>query len=172
MFCNTLWKCVLQFHFFIALSEKALWNIGKRSSVKYNFRRQQRQDLKKRQSLAEKMETPFLFGHVAVSLQNYVLVFAGDFHSGRCRMQGYVMRFIWSYNLYTERWRKYRFPVSKSIPHMSAYGASAVAIGNDVYMFGLSNSVWQLTIKKYRCFTWTQMPEKAQLRNSITPTIP
>ena len=111
------------------------------------------------------MEAPFLFGHVAVSLQNYVLVFAGAFIEEDAGCND-VMRFIWSYNLYTERWRKYRIPESKSTPHMDAY-ASAVAIGTDVYMFGLSNSVWQLTINKNRCFTWTKMPEKAK---SETPS--
>ena len=107
------------------------------------------------------MEAPFLFGHVAVRLQNYVLVFAGEYIEEDPRYKD-AMCFIWSYNLYTEQWRKYRFPVSKSTPpHMAEYVASAVAIGTDVYMFGLSKSVWQLTIKKNRCFTWTQMPEKA-----------
>ena len=131
-------------------------------------------DFKKATS-AEKIKAPWLYGHVAVRLQNYVLLFAGiPTEDARCKD---FMHLIWSYNLYTEQWRKYRIPELKSIPHMELYGASAVAIGTDVYMFGgrdlymsgthVSNDLWQLTINKNRCFTWTKMPQKVK---SETPS--
>ena len=123
--------------------------------------------------LAEKMEAPLLYDHVAVNLQNYVLVFAGrPLVKGDARYKD-IMRCIWSYNLYTEQWRKYRIPESKSVPHLAEYGAGAVAIGTDVYMFGsYVSNVWRLTIIKNRCFAWTKMPEKAKIRNTIAPTRP
>ena len=119
--------------------------------------------------LAEKMEAPLLYDHVAMSLQNYVLVLTGrSLVDGDARYND-IMHCIWSYNLYTEQWRKYRIQESKSIPHLARHGATAVAIGPDVYMFGshLSNNVWRLTIIKNRCFAWTKMPEKAK---SETPS--
>ena len=120
------------------------------------------------------MKAPVLWEHVAVNLQNYVLVFAG-----RCTpvMEDIksedVRRFIWSYNLYTDHWRKYQIPESKSTPD-AVYKASAVAIGTDVYQFGgsclgggYSNDLWRLTINKNSYFTWTKMPENAK---SQTPS--
>ena len=131
--------------------------------------------LKNKATLEEKMEAPLLFDYVTVKLQNYVLVFAGksmmeDISSKEVR------HFIWSYNLYTDQWRKYRIPASESTPDM-VQGASAVAIGTDVFMFGGRcpalwpyfswNHLWKLTINKNRYFRWTKIPEKA---NSEIPS--
>ena len=113
------------------------------------------------------MEAPLLYGHVAVRLQNYVLVFAGtSLIDPRCKD---IKRYIWAYNLYTEQWRKYRIPGSQNTPNAEKFRTSAVAIGTDVYMFGgwVSNYFWRLNINKNRCFTWTKMPEKAK---SETPS--
>ena len=106
------------------------------------------------------MEVPLLSDHVAVRLQHYVLAFSG------MTMMDNKNHFIWSYNLYTEHWRKYRIPSSKSAP-FALDGASAVAIGTDVYMFGgdlsngPANGLWRLTINKNSHFTWTKMSQKA-----------
>ena len=109
------------------------------------------------------MEAPLLHSHMLVRLHNYVLAFAGC--SDRTRNDNY---FIWSYNLYTEQWRKYSIPVSKSA-HNVSIGASAVVIGTDVYLFGdnFSNDIWQLTINKNSYFTWTKITKSAK---SMTPS--
>ena len=115
------------------------------------------------------MEGPLLYDHVAVNLQNYVIFFAGE-----SRMDDIssweVRHFIWSYNLYTDHWRKYTIPLSQSTPHMVT-GTSAVAIGSDVFMFGgicpvlnSWNHLWRLTINKNRYFRWTKIPEKAKAK--------
>ena len=114
------------------------------------------------------MKAPVLCDHVAVNLQHYVLVFTGASMMEDIKSED-VRRFIWSYNLYTDHWRKYQLPESKSASH-DVRGASAVAIGTDVYKFGgwcpecgYSNDLWRLTINKNSYFTWTKMPENAKL---------
>ena len=115
------------------------------------------------------MEVPLLYCHVAVRLKHYVLVFGGKSTVEEDARYKDIMRCIWSYNLYTEQWKMYIIQEPNSVPPVAKFGASAVAIGTDVYMFGsnVSNNVWRLTINEKRCFTWTKIPKKAK---SKTPS--
>ena len=119
-------------------------------------------------TFAEKMAAPVIYDHVAVNLKHYVLVFGGISMNPDTKSEN-VNHFIWSYNFYTDQWRKYQIPESKSTP-LAKRAASAVAIGTDVFVFGglsLSNFVWRLTINKSKHFTLTKMPENAK---SETPS--
>ena len=89
-----------------------------------------------------------IHGHMTVRLGKCILVFGG------CGMDDERLstRIIWMYNLYTEKWKKYEVPNTLEAPP-SYYGASAVAIGPNVYMLdgrngqlcNPDNALWKLT---------------------------
>ena len=122
-----------------------------------------KQDLKKRfQQKAETMKTPLITEHLAVRVKDYVLVY-------NCpRATNNKEHVIWSYNLFTEQWKKYD-TLGKECAPQEIDGASAVAIEADVYMFGgfVPNSLWRLTISENNDFTWFKLQNK---RNFETPS--
>ena len=78
---------------------------------------------------------------------------------GRCRDEIHVStRVIWSYNLYTEEWRKHEIPGTSSAPE-PFFGAIAAAIDKTIYTFGgnsaTGNPLWNLSKTKEGCFTWS-----------------
>ena len=61
------------------------------------------------------------YGHVAVCVEHYVLVIGGVYLNWqafgyRVTCQPFCHSVIWSYNLYTEKWRRYVIPRNKIIP--------------------------------------------------------
>ena len=98
-----------------------------------------------------------LVGTVAASLKNYIIVIDGDSQSKR-------MHWIWTYNVYTEQWRKYTTPESKTAPALTI-GGCAAGIGSDVYMFGgilmaeesLTNALWKLSQSSDEKFVWSHV---------------
>ena len=106
-------------------------------------------------------------GHCAVSLDNFIIIIGGQ-----CRHK-ISTRVIWSYNLYTEGWRKHEIPKASCAPER-LNGAVAAAIDKIIYTFGghsatsnqqvlrstQSNALWKLSKTKEGSFTWnTNKPE-------------
>ena len=98
------------------------------------------------------------FDHCAVSFDNSIIIIGGW-----CRNEIISTRVIWSYNLYTEKWRKTEIPNTSCAPEPFE-GAVAAAIDNTIYTFGglsititghPSNELWKLSKTKEGCFTWS-----------------
>ena len=98
--------------------------------------------------------------HVAVRLDHYILVFGGV-HGERCSFP------IWMYNLYTEQWSTHWSLQTEHGPSQMV-NACAVAITDDVYMFGgrdpvtdyWSNTLWKLSKSLKGLFTWCKVRTK------------
>ena len=107
--------------------------------------------------MADGIEPTFTSGIATVSLKNYVLVIGGKWPQEALSLQ----RVLWCYNLYTEQWKKYAIPDSKTAPS-STFGGCTIAIGSDVYMFGgfliakkgLTNAMWKLSQSSDNRFVW------------------
>ena len=104
-----------------------------------------------------------IFDHMAVPLGECIVVFGGRF--GTIQKHTSVSRhIIWMYNLYTEQWRTYVIPHSKSCPLHTAC-ACAVAIKEDVFMFGginflqrsYSSELWKLSKSSKGLFNWSNV---------------
>ena len=99
------------------------------------------------------------WSHCAVSLEHFVLIFGGYSWNARDKLS---TRVIWSYNLYTEVWRKYEMPFIRCAPE-SFEGSVAAAIDKIIYIFGgysieyskYMNSLWNLSRTNEGCFTWS-----------------
>ena len=77
---------------------------------------------------------PRIFGHVAVPLGEFILVFSGAVGNFQ-RCKAVSKHIIWMYHCYTEQWRKYIIPESKLCPPNTA-ASCAVAIKDYVLLFG------------------------------------
>ena len=104
-----------------------------------------------------------IFGHVAVPLGEYILVFSGRIgHPNSVNYKPVSPNIIWIFNLYTEQWCKHMIPESKSCPPDTAYSC-AVAIKEDVFVFGgynfslstWSTELWKLSKSSKGSFTWS-----------------
>ena len=97
--------------------------------------------------------------HVAVCLNNYIVVFGG------CHtiFKPVTPRQVWEYNYYTEQWKAYTIPKGEIAP-LGLVGSCATAIGADIYVFGgltgrgweSTNDMWKLsrsTQKRFTCRT-------------------
>ena len=101
-----------------------------------------------------------MYDHVAVRLNNYIVVIGGFDRNNK----PVPMHVIWLYNVYTDHWRKYHTPGSKSTPP-PLEGTCAAAIDADIYMFGgyntetcrLTNEIWKLTRAPQGCFDWSKI---------------
>ena len=106
--------------------------------------------------------------HSSVCLDNRVVIFGG-----RLRKELLSTRVIWTYNLYTDEWRKHLIPDSKEAPKPFS-SAVAAAINGTIYTFGgvdtksrnallrHRNAVWTLD-RTEECFKWTFIePECAE----------
>ena len=118
--------------------------------------------------LKKESEIRIVSGHVAVRLDHYILVLGGvyDFHHTESPNE----RTIWIFNLYTETWVTQAIPRPRKAPPTKC-GASAVAIGRDIYMFGgsswssylTSNAVWQLRRMPEGRFVWDKIKSKSNI---------
>ena len=103
-----------------------------------------------------------LFGHVAINMDHYILVFGGRL--SKLKDCSHTSHVIFMYNLYTEQWRKHVIPQGQTVPEKTYY-ACAAAIGADVYMFGgfmlkerrLTNAVWKLVYDPQGSFAWSEI---------------
>ena len=104
--------------------------------------------------------------HMAVCVKNNILVFGGNNLHG----QQFSCHVIWMFNMFTEQWSKHVIPRSEPAPHHSKQ-ACAVAISDDVYVFGglnssytrystftRTNAVWTLTRTSETCYVWNKIP--------------
>ena len=98
-----------------------------------------------------------LYGHVAVTIGHFILVFGG--------ILGYdyaPLNDIWTYNLYTEQWRKH--VAQGETDSAACFMACAAAIGSKVYVFGgcrlrrgSSNALWKLIVGSHGSFAWSEI---------------
>ena len=106
------------------------------------------------------------FGHVAVRLDHYIVVFGGRWQNN----EPLLMDMIWMYNLYTEQWSMQEIPVEKTAPPPT-HEACAAVIGSDVYMFGgnraqtLTNALWKLSKTPNACFEWSKIKILSQAKS-------
>ena len=74
------------------------------------------------------------------------------------------LRLIWLYNLYTEKWRKYKIPCGQIAPSCRRKSC-AVVIGAEIYLFAgrvyelgcSTNDLWILTRTENGCFHWREV---------------
>ena len=107
-------------------------------------------------------------GHCAVSLDNLVLLIGG-LYDPKKHLQTSSTWVIWSYNLFTEEWKRHEIPRT-GLERPSFHEGVAVAIDKAIYTFGgyylgiLMNAVWKLSRTKEGCFIWSKTqfkpPEK------------
>ena len=104
------------------------------------------------------------FGHVAIHMDNYILVMGGSDVS---------LHVIFMYNIYTEQWRKYVIPKQKPAPSSTTWFGCAAVIGKECYLFGgfgghhietRTNALWKLfrTLSGY--FSWMEIPSLNKLK--------
>ena len=123
-------------------------------------------------------EFPVIYGHIAVRMDHTILMFGGeadgvskdtDIHTLNRQLQ----HTIFVFNLYIEKWRRYRIPKWKRVKHTPQFlGLSyGVSIGDDIYVtFGGdydydSNQLWRLTRNTYGCFQWKNIFIKQKHKN-------
>ena len=95
--------------------------------------------------------------HAAVRINNCIVVIGGI-----SRLEAISQDVIWTYNVYTELWRKHKIHEKNKPPPVK--GACAAAIGPDIYMFGgnmysaenTDNELWKLSIS-HGCFKWSRI---------------
>ena len=106
-------------------------------------------------------ELPARYGHVAVHMENCILVFGGQelFHN-----PAHSLRTMFMYNICTEQWGKHVIPEAKLAPPKTVFPC-AVMIEGDIYMFGgwqcsgcwKTNALWKLTRTPTKCFKWSKI---------------
>ena len=102
-----------------------------------------------------------IFYHMAVCVKNNILIFGGR-DLDQIRFSCHV---IWMFNIYTEQWSKHVIPESEPAPHHSE-SACAVAISDDVYVFGglnswsftRTNALWPLKRTPETSYVWSEVP--------------
>ena len=99
--------------------------------------------------------------HIAVRINSCIVVTGGVHVANHHEVISHHV--IWTYNVYTEKWRKHQIH-DKNIPP-PLEGACAAAIGTDIYMFGgemycvgilKTNELWKLSISQ-GCFKWKKI---------------
>ena len=107
--------------------------------------------------------------HVAVCLDHWILVFAGEWNE-----EPWSNHVIWMGNLYTEEWRKHVIPETEDAPP-ECLGASATLVGADIYIFGGQtagltairpdyNTLWKLSMHKKpnRHLVWCEIKQQSK----------
>ena len=113
-----------------------------------------------------------IHSHVAVHIEPYITVFGGKWLKNDIPVSPHE---IWMYNIYTEQWRKYIIPDHASAPP-STVGACAVAVEENVYLFGgvtlpediYNNALWKLSRTSNGCFIWRKINISSNI-NSPSP---
>ena len=110
--------------------------------------------------MAYKNKFPGRHSHIAVRMENCVVVFGGvEKHHPTVSLH-----IIWMFNLYTEQWAKHVIQDTKELLPRICYPCAAV-IKADIFMFGgfdvrvnhHTNSVWKLTRTPQRYFEWSKV---------------
>ena len=104
------------------------------------------------------------YGHVAVCVEHYLLLFGGAWKNDGQDPQLFPADVIWMYNLYTEQWKKYMIPIKERVPH-ARRATHAQVIKSVVYMFGgcktsckdSTNALWTLTSISDGRFVWDEI---------------
>ena len=103
--------------------------------------------------------------HVAVRLNSSIVVIGG-----RNRYyQTMPLSVIWTYNLYTEQWRKHQIPHEVNDVPNELEDTCAAAIGADIYLFGGSiykstNEMWKLTGTTQECLNWSKLEPQQDVK--------
>ena len=113
--------------------------------------------------MAKGSEFSARYGHVAVHMENCMIVFGGK----SSREVEHSMHNIWMYNLYTEQWGKHVIPDGEIAPPTTVFSCAATIEG-DIFLFGgynsaeksYENAVWKLTRKLNKFFAWNQVKAK------------
>ena len=116
------------------------------------------------------IELPRICEHCAVRVDNFIVIIGGAELNG----PALSTHAIWTYNLYTDKWKKHVLPKKSVAPEPFA-SAVAVAIEGILYTFGgyiyesheYKNELWTLCRTKTRSFTWSSI--KYQLVFDGTP---
>ena len=103
----------------------------------------------------------YMVHHVAVNMGHCIVAFGYDLLDQATCIQ---VRVIFTYNLYTNQWRKHEMPQMQAAPG-SVICACAAVIGLHAYMFGGcflrdnrdTNSLWKLTIDPQGSFVWSEI---------------
>ena len=105
---------------------------------------------------------PARFGHMAVHMENCIVVFGGSKLKEK-HVKSLSMNKIWMYNLNTEKWGKHVIPHGKTSPPQTTHSC-AVVIEGTTYMFGgyllagnLTNAMWKLARTPTKCFEWKKV---------------
>ena len=105
------------------------------------------------------------FGHVAVCVEHYIVMFGGAWQDDRQNLVLSSVNVIWMYNLYTEQWKKNIIPTKERGPHAASW-THAEVIESVVYMFGgtkgiflrdATNALWTLTRICDGSFAWDEI---------------
>ena len=104
----------------------------------------------------------YIVRHVAVNMGHCILVFGYDMLENTTSKQIDV---IFTYNIYTNQWRRHDIPQGQVAP-VARISACAAVIALDTYMFGGSllrqgepktNSLWKLTTDSQGSFVWSEI---------------
>ena len=109
-----------------------------------------------------------LCDHAVARLKHSIVVFGGcTFKPGETFDKRFVtqsLQVIWTYNLYTDRWKRYVIPESEKVPvgRNTDIGCIGVTIKTDIYyMFGLANdnlaTLWKLQKASKGGFSWSEV---------------
>ena len=92
--------------------------------------------------------------HIAVRLNHFIVVV------GCCMYEDNIDHMPWTYNLYTEEWRKYFIPKGKMVP-INLHGGCGVVIGKDIYIFvanfRVNYDLWKLSQSSNGVFAWSDV---------------
>ena len=106
--------------------------------------------------------TRYIVRHVAVNMGHNILVFGYDMLDNTTSKQ---IDAIFTYNLYTNQWRRHGIPQGQEAP-VAVVCACAASIGLHLYMFGgcllregqpMTNSLWKLTTDSQGSFVWSEI---------------
>ena len=100
--------------------------------------------------LGNTCKPPQFFHHIAGRLDHFIVAV------GRNSYSDIADHVPWTYNLYTEEWRKYMMPKSQPVPSNLSAACGAV-IGKELYIYACYNvgpDLWMLAQDANGDFTW------------------
>ena len=93
--------------------------------------------------------------NIAVRLDHFVVVIG-------CSGEHFIRDHMpWTYNIYTEEWRKYLIP-KENLVSINLVGACGVVIEKEIYVLNFvgNDNLWQLTRNTNGCFAWNTVSVK------------
>ena len=115
-----------------------------------------------------KNDVPPMQEHIAVRLDNFIVFFGGE----TTGVNDIPLSVIHTYNLDSERWKKYEIPDSENIPPIAVSTCAAAVTPSDIYMFaGMAkpfppcedsdwlptNALWKLSAIGQNKYTWQEI---------------